>query len=382
VIAGMAENNVGTFSHKRWFITDFDSAGTGANATIIVADTSANGLYWQLPTFLHNSIITSGNTFTVTGTAGATLKGTILHPGGTPTITIGTKARGSHYGLENGGTLATEDPVTNPRIEENRYLHIQGNGDGDFLVVLTLVDSAGSHPVVSHVSGGVADAVVQVGNKNYALQTDDVLYSTGTDTPVAYSAPDATVTFDADGKGSLGGAAVQSVPYGGSAIAPVVSPNSGYTFMGWNKGFTQVVKSMTVTALYDASSASGFGSWIADPLYSLAPADQDPGDNPDFDPYDNLMEYALVLNPSLPDGAGVVSVREESGNLILSYRVRDAASDITVTPRTASDLSGSWTDIPGANISPTGSGPNYTEYEAAMPIGSGPLFLILEVIAN
>jgi hypothetical protein len=379
VIAAMGENNVGTFSHKRWFVTDFDTAETGAAATIIVADTSANGLYWQLPTFLKNTITHSGDSFTITGTGGATLRGTILHPGGTPAVTVGVKARGSHYGLEHGGTLATEDPVANPRIEENRTLHIQGDGDGAFLVVLTLVDSAGSHPAVTHVSGGVADAVVKVGNKNFALQPDDVLYSTGADTPVAYNAPGATVTFDADGKGTLGGAAVQSVAYGGSAIAPVVSPISGYTFMDWDKSFAQVVKSMTVTALYDASGASGFAAWIGDPLYGLAPADQNPGDNPDNDLYVNLVEYALVLNPSLPDGAGAVSIREESGSLILSYRVRDGAADITVTPKYAADLSGTWTDIPGANISPTGSGPGYTGYEASMPIGTGPLFLMLEV---
>lgn len=377
VIASMATNNVGTSSHKRWLVTDYDSASTGADAVIIVADTTSNGVYWQLPTFLNNSITTSGNTFTITGTNGATLKGTILHPGGSPSITVGTKARGDGYTLSNGGTLATEDPVTNPRVTENRYLFIQDGGDGDFLVVMTM-QKTGAHPAVTHVSGTVADAVVQVGNRNYALQPSDVLYSTGTNTPVAYVAPNATVNFDADGKGTLGGAAVQSVPYGGSAIAPVVSPDSGYTFMGWNKTFTQVVKSMTVTALYDAI-ASGFGQWISDALYGLDPADQDPGDNPDFDPYNNLMEYALVLNPSLPDGAGVITVREESGNLILSYRVRDRATDITVTPKYASDLSGSWTDIPGANISLTGSGPNYTEYEASTPIGSGPLFLILEV---
>ncbi|MGC9452894.1 MAG: hypothetical protein ACP5I4_15760 [Oceanipulchritudo sp.] len=379
-IASMGTNNVGTSSHKRWLVIDYDAPNTGADAVIIVADTTANGVYWQLPTFLNNSITHSGNTFTITGTSGATLKGTILHPGGTPSITTGTKPRGSGYTLANGGTLATEDPVTNPRIEDNRYVFIEHGGDGDFLVVMTLQKS-GAHPAVGRTGGTVADAVVQVGNKNYALQTTDVLYSTGTGTPVAYVAPNATVTFDADGKGTLGGMAVQSVPYGGAAVAPVVSPFSGYTFMGWNKAFAQVVKSMTVTALYDAI-ATGFGSWIADALYGLDPADQDPDDNPDGDLYDNLVEYALVLNPSLPDGAGVISLREEGGNLILGYRVRDGASDITVNPKYAPDLSGTWNDVPAGNIVPVGSGPNYTEYEASMPIGSGPLFLILEVIQN
>jgi len=380
VIASMATSNVGTTAHKRWLVTDYDKAATGADAVIIVADTTSNGVYWQLPTFLNNTITTSGNTFTITGSDGATLKGTILHPGGTPSITVGTKPRGDGYGLTNGGTLATEDPVTNPRITDNRYLFIQHGGDGDFLVVMTL-QKTGAHPAVSRTSGTVADAVVRVGNSSYALQSDTVLYGTGAATPVAYVAPAATVTFDADGKGTLGGAAVQSVAYGAAAIAPVVSPNSGYTFLGWDKPFTQVVKSMTVTALYDAAAASGFAAWIADGLYGLAPGDRDADDNPDGDPYVNLLEYAFVLNPSLPDGAGVVSVRHEGGNLVLSYRVRDGASDLLVTPKYAADLSGAWTEVPGGNISATGSGPNYTHYEASMPIGEDPLFLVLEVSA-
>ncbi|MGC9452415.1 MAG: InlB B-repeat-containing protein, partial [Oceanipulchritudo sp.] len=373
VIGTMAESNLGTTNHKRWLVTDFDRAATGADTTLIVADTSDNGFYWQLPTFVKNGITTSGNTFTITGTNGATLRGTILHPGGTPQITVGTKQRGSHYGLENGGTLATEDPVTNPRIQENRYLYIQG-GDGDFLVVMTIVDPGESHPAVSHLSGTVADATVQVGARTYTLQSDDVLYD-----GAVYTHPDATVTFDADGKGTLGGAPVQTVAYGASAIAPVVSPYAGYTFLGWNKAFEKVVKSMTVTALYDAM-ANDFTAWIADSLYGLSGSDRDPGADPDSDGIANLLEYAFVLNPSLPDGNGVLNIREDNGQLILEYRVRDDAADITVTPMWSTTMAtGSWSAVPAANISVTGSGANYTEYEASMSMGSGPLFLRIAV---
>lgn len=380
VIAQMATSNVGTTSHKRWFITDYDMVATGADATIIVADTSTNGLYWQIPTFLNNTVTVSGNTFLITGTSGATLKGTILHPGGTPAITTGTKERGSGYTLLNGGTLATEDPVNNPRIEDNRYLFIEGNGDGDFLVVMTL-SKLGNHPNVTHLSGNVADASIRVGNRNYALLADDVLYSDGSDTPLPYAAPDATVTFSADGKGDLGGAAVQSIPYGSGAIAPVVSAHSGYQFMGWNKLFSQVVKSMTVTALYD-SLASGFGNWIADPLYGLAAGDQDPGDDFDLDGFPNLFEYALVLNPSLPDGGGVIHARIDGSDLVLGYRVRDGMTDVSVAPRYANSLQGDlWSPVPEENISITGSGSGFTEYEAVMPVveGGDPVFMALEV---
>jgi hypothetical protein len=384
-IASMATNNVGTTNHKRWFVTDYDSVHTGAEAVIIVADSSSNGTYWQIPTFIGNTVTSAGNTFTISGANGATLQGTILHPGASPVITIGTKARGSRYAVHDvvtgnyNATLAQYDanPVDFPLVTENRYLHIQGNGDGDFLVVMTMV-SSGTHPAVTRTSGTVADAVITVGTKNYALNADNVLYSSGGTGPLAYVAPHATVTFDADGKGTLGGAAVQTVAYGADAIAPVVSANSGHTFIGWDKAFDRIVKSMTVTALYE-SFAQGYDSWVADHLAGLTDADRLPGANPDGDLYVNLLEYAFALNPALSDGAEVIRIREEAGSLVLAYRVRNDASDITVTPFSGSDLSGQGTAIPQGNISVTGSGTNFTEYEAVMLIGSGPLFLWLQV---
>jgi hypothetical protein len=392
VIASMAVNNVGTTAHKRWLVTDYDSAETGADAVIVVADTTSNGVYWQLPTFLDNTVVTSGNTFTITGTNGATLKGTILHPGGTPSITVGTKARGSGYTVKDivagdyNANLAERaaDPGNFPLIDENRYLYIQDGGDGDFLVVMTMMKT-GSHPVVTQTGGTVADAQIQVGNKNYALQTDNVLYSTGATPPAAYNAPATTVTFDAGANGSItSGTAVQAVAYGAAATEPGVTPNSGYSFVGWNKTFDQVVQSMTVTAVYEGgSSGPSFGGFISDPSYGLNPADQDPGDNPDSDAFANLIEYAFALDPSQADGNDVVSVRTEGGNFVLSYRVRDGASDITVTPRYSESLQPvNWIDVPGGNITTTGSGPGYTEYEASMPASNDAFFMLIQVTQN
>ncbi|MCD8481768.1 MAG: hypothetical protein LR015_03230 [Verrucomicrobia bacterium] len=164
-IAHMAVSNVTTTNHKRWFVSDFNSAATGAEAVMVIADTSDDGVWWQLPTFLNNTITHSGNQFTITGVNGATLRGTVLHPGGTPNISVGTRERGSGYMVLNGGTLA-EVSEQNPLITENRHLLIQSSGDGDFLVVMTLQPAGVSHPSVSRISGGVSNAVVQVGNRN------------------------------------------------------------------------------------------------------------------------------------------------------------------------------------------------------------------------
>lgn len=376
-IARMDSSSVRTTNHKRWVITDFAESATGAHTTVVVADTSDDGRFWQLPTFLDNSIATNGNEFTITGTKGATLRGTVLHPSATPAFTTGTKARGSGYTLENGGTLASGDPVTNPRITDNRYLFFEGNGDGQFLVVMTLQPAGQSHPAVSHVSGGVADATVQVGSRTYTLQTDDVLYD-----GAAYSHPDAVVTFDAGSHGSLGGAAVQTVPYGGSATAPIVSPDSGYLFSGWDKAFSPVVTSMTVSARYQPL-ADSFASWITDPEFALTESQQGPDDNPDQDTFTNLMEYALALDPSRPDGQGVVTVRYQTGEVVLAYRVREPATGLSVTPQVAHQLHGApWSAVDSADIRTVGSGPGYTSFEASVPLGTQPVFLRLQVTTD
>ncbi|MCC5842062.1 MAG: Ig-like domain-containing protein [Opitutales bacterium] len=260
-IAWMSTNNVGTNNHKRWIITDFDKAATGADVTLVVADTSSNGTHWQLPTFLGNTLTTSGNTFTITGGNGATLRGTILHPGGSPVITVGVRDRGSAYSLLNGGTLATEDPVTNPRILQNRYLHIAG-ADGNFLVVMT-IQRNGAHPSVARLSGGVADALIQVGNRQYQLQSDNVLYD-----GAAFSPPAVTVTFD---HGALGthsdGTLVQTMAYGAMPVAPGISvTDPDYVFLGWDKPVGPAVVDTVYTAVYGSAGDPAAPVFTVDPV--------------------------------------------------------------------------------------------------------------------
>jgi hypothetical protein len=302
-IAEMAINNVGTQDHKRWFVASYDSALTGADATYIIADTSLNGSYWHLPTYLQNSISISGNTFTVTGENGATLRGTVLYPAGA-VITTGTMERGSRY-------------LADPLVQDNAYINF-ATPDGDCLVVLT-VRKSGAHPAVSMVSGNVADATVQVGSLQVTLQDTNVLYD-----GAPYSAPDATVTFDDGGHGTLGGATVQTVPYGGSAIDPVVSADSGYRFTGWNKAFDKVVKSMTVTALYAIDAGlTHMQSWLDShglPLDGTgAGADAHDGD---MDGIPLILEYVLKGDPGAPDNhiQPQLAIHQTGGDVYLEIR--------------------------------------------------------------
>jgi hypothetical protein len=67
-----------------------------------------------------------------------------------------------------------------------------------------------------------------------------------------------TVTFDLAGKGTRtgGGALSQTVNSGGSATAPTVTANAGWTFSGWNKTFSNVTSNLTVTANFAINSVT------------------------------------------------------------------------------------------------------------------------------
>jgi uncharacterized repeat protein (TIGR02543 family) len=63
-----------------------------------------------------------------------------------------------------------------------------------------------------------------------------------------------TVTF-VDWNGTI--LDVQQVPYGGDATAPADPTREGYTFIGWDKNFTNVTINLTVTALYTQNNNPG-----------------------------------------------------------------------------------------------------------------------------
>lgn len=372
-IGYMATSSVGTASHKRWFMADYDESATGADAVFVVADTSGNGMYWQIPTFLENTVSVDGNTFTITGFNGATLRGTILHPGGTPSITTGTRPRGDGYILSEGGTLDTEDSVTNPRIFDNRYLFVHGNGDGSFLVAMTL-QASGAHPAVEHLGGGVADAHIQVGGRTYTLLADDILYD-----GAAYTAPDATVTFDAGPSGTIGtGAAAQTVAYGEAAIAPEVTAAPGFAFAGWDRAFDRVVRGMTVHAVFEPVEIlpGSYADWITG--RGLSAAEQSPFATPFGDGIQNLVKYALGLDPAQPVLSAVVDITAADGTVGFRYSVANEAWEAAVTPVFSVDAV-EWTPVAEEWIQIVETTTAHTVYEIVPETPSDRTFLRLLV---
>ena len=124
-----------------------------------------------------------------------------------------------------------------------------------------------------------------------------------------------TVTFDLDGKGTLagGGALIQVVDYNTAATAPMVTNNSGWYFTGWDRTFANVVGDITVTALYNVSTAGDVDGDSLPDTWEQAIVDADDSDSlttvgeiQGTDDYDedgisNAQEYANGLDPTVFD---------------------------------------------------------------------------------
>lgn len=100
------------------------------------------------------------------------------------------------------------------------------------------------------------------------------------------------------------------------------------------------------TGVLTLASASAFTSWVTTPAFGLAPADQDPTDDPDNDGLNNLLEFVLNGNPSVSNAAiqPVLAVTATAFEFTFSRRDDSLSPETTQTFQYGTNL-GTWTSI-------------------------------------
>lgn len=99
----------------------------------------------------------------------------------------------------------------------------------------------------------------------------------------------------------------------------------------------------------------------------------------DGDGIANLMEFALVANPAVPDPAVLPSASRSGATMSLDYRLRSNANGLTVTPQWSENLT-AWFDLTGSFISTVDASTSL--YRAALDVtGKDKVFMRLKAVA-
>jgi hypothetical protein len=208
----------GSENVTRRYAVDYNSALTGATATVIVSDTTGNAAtYWRMNTPSFNTITTddTARTFTFTSPDGKTMRGTVLWP---TTVTFrknSAKFDRTHVRFPyKDRNFDTSDASTNwikGYSTGNNWVDFQTT-DGKVVVALTVVDNGGTQPTASATGTG-NDLTITVGTRVFTL-SGDAISASGWERPaVAITSPAANQNYNA-GATSIALSGTASVPSG------------------------------------------------------------------------------------------------------------------------------------------------------------------------
>ena len=125
----------------------------------------------------------------------------------------------------------------------------------------TVIFTAGAHGTISSGTaiqtinyGGNATAPTITANPGWTFTGWDTAFTNVTSNltvTAQYNINTYTITFNAGAHGTIAsGTAVQTINYGGNAVAPTLTINPGWFFNSWDKSFTNVTSNFTVNALF------------------------------------------------------------------------------------------------------------------------------------
>lgn len=186
----------------------------------------------------------------------------------------------------------------------------------------------------------------------YSFTEDITLYAQWT------ALPTHTVTFNLGSHGTLtSGDLVQTVFHGGSAVAPTFTVESGWSFTGWDKAFTNVTTDLTVNATYAPTSAT---------CYTLTLSHTGSGSNPSASPLKSAAcaengKYVAGENIAL-SGAVPASGWQISGWTGTANNASTASTNSLVMPAANHTVSVQYSEIP-TNTPPFARDDAYTTAE-------------------
>ena len=229
-----------------YHITDVQVDGTSVGAISSYSFTNV--------TMTHNiSAIFAINTYTVIFTAGA--HGTISSGTAIQTINYGGNATAPTITANPGWTFTGWDTAfTN--VTTNLSVTAQYSQ-----ITYTVTFTAGTHGIINSGTavqminyGGNATAPTTTANPGWTFTGWDTAFTNVTSNltvTAQYNINTYTITFSAGAHGIINsGTAVQTINYGGNAVAPTLTINPGWFFNSWDKSFTNVTSNFTVNALF------------------------------------------------------------------------------------------------------------------------------------
>jgi hypothetical protein len=128
-------------------------------------------------------------------------------------------------------------------------------------ITYTVTFTSGTHGIINNGTavqtinyGGNATAPTTTANPGWTFTGWDTAFTNVTSNltvTAQYNINTYTITFSAGAHGIINsGTAVQTINYGGNAVAPTLTINPGWFFNRWDKSFTNVTSNFTVNALF------------------------------------------------------------------------------------------------------------------------------------
>ena len=218
-----------------WTFTGWDTAFTNVTTNLSVTAQYSQITYTVTFTAGTHGIINSGTAVQMINYGGnATAPTTTANPGWTFT------------GWDTAFTNVTTNLTVTAQYSQITY---------------TVTFTSGTHGIINSGTavqtinyGGNATAPTTTANPGWTFTGWDTAFTNVTSNltvTAQYNINTYTITFNVGAHGIINsGTAVQTINYGGNAVAPTLTINPGWFFNSWDKSFTNVTSNFTVNALF------------------------------------------------------------------------------------------------------------------------------------